>query len=100
MKNRYYFAKKLYPEYLVLVIKDKKYYSFESDKKILNYIGFNNKLSVLRNKKINFVVLDDLEIIGMATYDDNNYKKYLYLSGMKDVVTEMKRSLNKCSILL
>lgn len=44
MINRYKFTKNIYKDYIVLIIKNKKYYSFDKDKKVLDYINFNNKL--------------------------------------------------------
>ena len=94
MRSRYEFTKNLYKDYIVLIYKEKKYYSFDSDKRILDYIDFNNKLYKLKKYSINFIVLDDLEIIGMANYKDNNYNKYLYISYIKDILIRIKRSLN------
>lgn len=94
MRSRYEFTKNLYKDYIVLIYKKKKYYSFDSDKRILDYIDFNNKLYKLKKYSINFIVLDDLEIIGMANYKDNNYNKYLYISYIKDILIRIKRSLS------
>lgn len=93
MRNRYEFTKNIYKDYIVLIYKKKKYYSFDSDKRILDYIDFNNKLYILKKYSINFIVLDDLEIIGIASYKDNNYNKYLYVSYIKDILIRIKRSL-------
>lgn len=93
MRNRYKFTKNIYKDYIVLIYKKKKYYSFDSDKRILDYIDFNNKLYILKKYSINFIVLDDLEIIGIASYKDNNYNKYLYVSYIKDILIRIKRSI-------
>ena len=61
--NRYCFTKEVYPDYVVLLIKKNKYYSYSKDKKILEYIKFNNNTYILRKKKINYLVLDELDII-------------------------------------
>ena len=79
--------------YIILILKDGKYYSFGDDKRILDYIGFNNKLSILKKKSINFIVLDDLEILGYAKYEINNLYKYLCLSYISDILYKIKRSL-------
>ena len=94
MRNRYEFTKNIYKDYIVLIYKQNKYYSFDSDKRILDYIDFNNKLYILKKYSINFIVLDDLEIIGIASYKDNNYNKYLYISYIKDLLIRIKSSLN------
>ena len=93
MVNRYKFTKGVYSDYIILILKNGKYYSFDYDKKILDYIGFNNKLSILKKKKINFIVLDDLEILGYAKYEINNLYKYLYLSYIGDILYKIKRFL-------
>ena len=56
MKERYEVIKKLYPNYLILLIKNNKYYTFDEDKLIFNYLKrkFNN---------INYIILDNLDII-------------------------------------
>lgn len=90
MKSRYNFTKNIYKEYIVLILKNNKYYSFDKDKKILNYISFSNKLYLLRKYSINFIVLDDLEIIGIGRYENNNYYKYLTLSYIKDILLRIK----------
>ena len=41
MKERYEVIKKLYPNYLILIIKNNKYYTFDEDKIIFNYINRN-----------------------------------------------------------
>ena len=38
MKERYEVIKKLYPNYLILLIKNNKYYTFDEDKLIFNYL--------------------------------------------------------------
>ena len=88
MINRYKFTKNIYKDYIVLIIKNKKYYSFDKDKKILDYINFNNKLYLLKKYSINFIVLDNLEILSI-----NNYYKYLYMSYIKDILSVIRRSI-------
>lgn len=56
MKERYEVIKKLYPNYLILLIKNNKYYTFDEDKLIFNYL--KRKLN-----NINYIILDNLDII-------------------------------------
>lgn len=93
MINRYNFTKNIYKDYIVLIIKNKKYYSFDKDKKILDYINFDNKLYKLKKYSINFIVLDNLEILSINNYEVNNYYKYLYISYVKDILSEIRRSI-------
>lgn len=93
MINRYNFTKNIYKDYIVLIVRKKKLYTFNQDKRILNYIGFNNKIYRIRKRKINYLILDDLDIIEIIKYDNNNYNKYLLLSYLKDILKEIRRRL-------
>ena len=97
--NRYYFTKNVYPKYIVLLIKKDYYYSFGKDREILILIGFKNKMSLLKKKRINYVVLDNLDIVREESFPDNNYDKYMmlmYLGRIFDnykVIMSQKREL-------
>lgn len=93
MINRYNFTKNIYKDYIVLIVRKKKLYTFNQDKRILNYIGFNNKIYRIRKREINYLILDDLDIIEIIKYDNNNYNKYLLLSYLKDILKEIRRRL-------
>lgn len=93
MYNRYSFTKKIYKDYLILIKRKNKYYTFNKDKKILNYINFKNKVYIIKKKQINYLILDDLDIIDIIKYKDNNYNKYLYISYINDILLEIKRSM-------
>ena len=88
--NRYYFTKKVYPWYLVILLKKGKPYSFGIDRKILKHVGFKDKTYILQKKKINYLVLDELDIVEKYDYDDNNYDKYLYLVKLNEILNEVK----------
>ena len=44
MINRYNFTKNVYKDYLIIIRRKNKYYTFSKDKKILNYINFKDKI--------------------------------------------------------
>ena len=88
--NRYSFTKGVYPDYVVLLYKKNKYYTYGKDRKILEYIKFKNKTSILRKKKINYLVLDELDIVEKYEYLDNQMDRYLYLINMKKILDEIK----------
>lgn len=93
MYNRYLFAKNIYKDYVILIAKGgNKYYSFDKDKRIMDYINPKNGKIIYMLKKfsVNFVVVDDLEILGIGKFKINNYYKYLYLSYMKKILCEVK----------
>lgn len=86
MYNKYKELKKIYKKYLI-IIKDKdKYYSYDKDKDILNYIKFNNNINILPKYSINFIILDNKEILSITKYKKNNYNKYLTLSFIKNKI--------------
>lgn len=88
--NRYSFTKEVYPNYVVLLIKKNKYYSYGKDRKVLEYIGFKNKTNILRKNKINYLVLDELDIIERYEYSDNELNRYLYLIRINKILSEIK----------
>ena len=70
MKNRYWFFKKLYKDYVIILddkgIKKSLYY----DKLLMKYIN---------NKDINYIIVyNDFEI-EKVNFKVNNYKKYLII---------------------
>ena len=73
--NRYLFIKRIYPQYIILLKKDKKYITYGIDKEILNYIKFH-KLKRLSKLEINYIVLDNLFISDKECFKDNKYKLY------------------------
>lgn len=71
MKERYNVLKYIYQNYLILLIKNNKYYTFDEDKIIFNYINRN-----LNKYEINYIILDNLDIIVKKEYENNNYLYY------------------------
>ena len=88
--NRYSFTKEVYPNYVVLLVKNNRYYSYAKDKRVLEYIGFKNKTNILRKKRINYLVLDELDIVEKYEYSSNELDRYLCLICMKKIFDEIK----------
>jgi len=88
--NRYSFTKEVYPDYIVLLIKKDKYYSYGKDRKILEYIKFKNKTSIIRKMKINYLVLDELDIVEKYEYLDNALDRYMCLVGINNIFDKIK----------
>lgn len=84
----------IYPNYLIILIRKDKYYSFDNDKKILEYLNFKNKLYILRKNSINYLVLDELDIIEMYEYENNKLDKYLYLLYLDKILKMIITSCN------
>lgn len=76
MKNKYYFFKKVYKEYVVIIEIKGKYKSYGHDKELIKYI---------RNKDINYVIVDsDFKVSVVQVKHINNYKKYLIMNWIKN----------------
>ena len=86
MKERYEVIKKLYPNYLILLIKNNKYYTFDEDKLIFNYL--KRKLN-----NINYIILDNLDIIVKKEYENNYYLNYYFKINLINILE--RRLLNE-----
>lgn len=75
MKNKYYFFKKMYKEYVVIIVSKGKYKSFGYDKELIKYI---------KNKDINYVIIDNTFNVSVVQVNNNNYKKYLIMNWIKN----------------
>lgn len=76
MKNKYYFLKKVYKEYVVIMEIKGKYKSYGHDKKLIKYI---------KNNDINYVIVDsDFKVSVVQVKHINNYKKYLIMNWIKN----------------
>lgn len=76
MKNKYYFFKKVYKEYVVIMEIKGKYKSYGHDKELIKYI---------RNNDINYVIVDsDFKVSVVQVKHINNYKKYLIMNWIKN----------------
>ena len=76
MKNKYYFFKRIYKEYVVIIEIKGKYKSYGHDKKLIKYI---------KNKDINYVIVDsDFKVSVVQVNHINNYNKYLIMNWIKN----------------
>ena len=92
--SRYMFFKKLYKRHIVLIKGKNKYYAYDRDLDILKFINFNmeyinSSLSYLDKYSINYIVLDNLDVIVDKVYSNNNYKKYLKLIYLKNILLKI-----------
>ena len=71
IKTRYLFLKRLYPNYVIIILKKDKYITFDIDNKIFNLLdsSFNN----LDKNYINYLIIDNLNIIKISIYINNRY---------------------------
>lgn len=77
MDNKYYFFKRMYKDYVVILESNGKYKSFGYDKELIKYI---------KNKDINHVIIDSVFKVSVVQVKGvNNYKKYLIKNWIKNV---------------
>ena len=88
MKERYNVLKHIYQNYLILIIKNNKYYTFDEDKIIFNYINRN-----LNKYEINYIILDNLDIIVKKEYENNYYLNYYFKVNLINILE--RRLLNE-----
>jgi len=93
--NRYEFTKKVYPKYIIILLKKGNPYSFGTDRKILKFVDFKETVGILQKREINYLVLDGLDIIEKYEYNNNNYDKYLYLVKLNKIFDEIKVIMSK-----
>ena len=85
MYNRYSLLKKFNKRSIILVKGKNRYISFGRDLQILKYIKFEFNydycnLNYLDKYNVNYIVLDNLNVVIDKRYKVNNYMKYLKLS--------------------
>ena len=93
--NRYKFAKEVHPEYVVLLLIKGKYITYGSDLELIHYIKFNENLCIFDKYKINYLVLDNLDIIEKSSYDINNYNLYIRKMIIEKIVKKIGNNLVK-----
>ncbi len=79
MINRYLFTKNVYNNYLVIIYRLGNYYSFYSDKEIIKYIKFKGNTRILKQKRINYLILNNLDIVEINNYNNSTYDYYLMI---------------------
>ena len=79
MYNRYYIAKKKHQEYLIIIIRREKCVSCGIDALILKHLKKNVNIEhQLQELHINYLMLDNLDIISKYSDENNQYNKYFY----------------------
>lgn len=99
MKNRYIFFKRLYKYYLLLFTKKDKLLSFNIDNRIISILSSssNNILEVLTTNSINYIIVDNLDIIEIKSFTNNNYnlyKKKAYLITLSNIIINKDHTSN------
>ncbi len=81
--NRYKFIKKMYPDYLILIVSKKNLISFNIDNLIYKY--YKDKVFKLN---INYIILDGLDIIVKKEFFDNKYFHYSKVIIIKEFICQ------------
>ena len=88
--NRYYIAKKKHQEYLIVIIRKGKYVSYGIDALILKHLKTNVNIEhQLQRLHINYLILDNLDIINKYTDENNQYNKYFYLETIRKILNKI-----------
>ena len=90
MYNRYYIAKKKHQEYLIIIVKKGKYVSYGIDALILKHLKTNVNIEhQLQRLHINYLILDNQDIISKYADENNQYNKYFYLETIRKILNKI-----------
>lgn len=80
---------------MVIIKYDDKFKSFRMDDLLLNYLIDNNKIKKLNKLKINYVIVNNLDIIDIKDYLNNNYYRYIKVFYLNMVLIKIKDRLKQ-----
>lgn len=89
MKNKYNMAKLWYNDYMILIAKKGKLYTYINDKRV-NF----KKIDKLREYHINYIVIDNLNIY-KKEYVDNKYNLYYLKYKLAYILNNINEKLNE-----
>ena len=84
MKNRLELISLLYKDYVILILIKKKLYIYENNK-LSSFKDFNK----LKELHINYIILDNLDII-KKEYKDNKYLEYYLKYNLNNILVRMR----------
>lgn len=90
IRLRYNFAKKIYPHRLIIFKTKNGFKSIGKDQILLDYIITNKLLRKLNTVMIDYIILDNMDIIDEGTYENNNYYRYVKISQVDRILTSIK----------
>ena len=89
MKNRYNMAKLWYNEYVILIVKKGKLYTYINNK----FINFKY-INKLREYHINYIIIDNLDIY-IKEYEDNNYNLYYLKYNLTTILNNISKKIKE-----
>lgn len=78
---------------MIIIKYNDKFKSFRNDSLLLNYLIDNNKIKKLNKLKINYVIVNNLDIIEIKEYLNNNYYRYIKVSYLNMFLIKIKDRL-------
>ena len=92
MKNRYNMAKLWYNEYVILIVKKGKLYTYINNK-LVNF----KEIKKLREYHINYIIIDNLDIY-KKEYIDNNYNLYYLKYELAHILNNINEKIERVDI--
>ncbi len=89
--KRYLFLKKIYPNYVIFLLSHQKLITFDYDLKLIEYIGIKDFF----NLRINYIILNCLEICEKKEYSENYYFYYFKFTLLKEIIIYLKDKIGK-----
>ena len=89
MKNRYKMDKLWYNEYVILILKKHKLYTYINNK----FINFKY-INKLREYHINYIIIDNLDIY-IKEYEDNNYNLYYLKYNLTTILNNISKKIKE-----
>ena len=71
MKNRYLFLKRLYSNFIIIMLSKKEYVTFGMDNMMIKFLNMNSRAMMAYH--INYLIIDNLEIVKKVEFTDNQY---------------------------
>ena len=78
---------------MIIIKYNDNFKSFRNDSLLLNYLIDNNKINKLNKLKINYVIVNNLDIIEIKEYLNNNYYRYIKVSYLNMFLIKIKDRL-------
>ena len=92
LDNRYKFCKELYSNYIIFIKTKNRLNTYFIDHKICMMLDIKS-YCYSEKYSINYLVLDNLEIIKKREYKNNNYNKYLVIYLINEIGNCLKEKL-------
>ena len=92
-KNRYVFIKRTYPNTIVLFEEKGNLKGYKWEKEFLNFLHFK-KITNLDKLKINYIIVQNMDIIKYRTFPHNMYNIYYKRFKLVNLIESIKERLN------